>query len=683
MPYNEIYSDYVNHMKGETPMKNKIIILLVFLLLATSVSAFAAKKTTTPPAPTLSYYPTTPTNGNVTVTVYYPSTAMVKQYKLGSTGIWTTYTAPVAIYSNTYFYARYQTYTGYWSNLGGYNITNIDKTPPSDPTLTASTTLPTNQDVTVTIGFSSDSTTRQYKIGSSSAWTAYSVPVIVTSNDTVYAKASDSIGNWTSEVSYTISNIDKEAPSAPTLTAGTPNPTTGAVNISITYPADATVKEYKVGSFGIWAGYSDSIAVNSNTIVYARAQDLAGNWSTESSLAVTTIDTTPPDAPTVTSSTTRLTDEPVTIAVNFSTDSTVKQYKLSSTGVWTEYTTPITLNKNDTVYAKSSDAAGNWSLESSCVISNIVKTVMGYTVKYYSTDVSSYNSMVANTSTLNEIATATFNVDGYGTLTGTAPTDQINYASSNGIRTKLMVSNNFDSTIAKQLLESTTNRQTLKNNILNMLRTYNYTGVDIDIENIPASDRTYLTTLMSEIYGALKPLGYGVSIAVAAKTYDSSSATWNYAYDYKSLAQYSDFLMIMAYDEHYPGGTPGAVASINWVTSVVDYALTVVPKEKIILGMAAYGYDWAGTTTKSYSINGCFNLASQYGSTINFDTTTKSKYFTYVVSGVTHTVWFEDGDTIAYKLDLANSRDLKGVGIWRLGLENANYWTMIRSKLNK
>jgi len=589
-------------------MRNKknwlIIILLISTLFVNSASVFATKKptpTTIPSAPTLSYSPTALTNGNVTVTVYYPSTAVIKQYRLGTNGIWATYSAPIVISSNTYVYARYQSSSGYWSNLGGYQINNIDKTPPSNPTFSVSSTVPTNQNVTVTIGFSSDSTTKQYKIGGSSTWTSYTIPVILTSNNTVYAKACDSAGNWTPEENLTLSNID----------------------------------------------------------------------------------TTAPEKPTINVSTAKLTDLPVTVVINFSLDSAIKQYKIGPIGSWIDYTGPIALSINNTIYAKSSDALGNWSSEASYVVTNIVKTVLGYTVKNYSTDMTSYNSIIANASSLNEIATATFSVDGSGNLIGTAPTDQINYANSNGIRTRLMVSNSFNATIAKQLLESAVNRQTLKNNIINLLKTYNYTGVDIDIENIPATDRTYFTTFMSEIYGALKPLGYGVSVAVQAKTYDSPNATWNYAYDYNYLAANADFLMIMAYDEHYPGGTSGSIASISWVTSVIDYALTVVPKEKIILGMAAYGYDWVGTTTKAYSISGCYSLANQYGATVNFDSTTKSKYFTYTVNGVSHTVWFEDGDTIVYKLDLANSRDLKGVGIWRLGLENANYWTTIKSKLNK
>ncbi|MCX8132239.1 MAG: glycosyl hydrolase family 18 protein [Clostridia bacterium] len=638
---------------------------------------------TAPENPIFSISDTYLSNGSTTVTIDFSSDSLIKLYKVGNEGLWTDYTAPLAISSSDIIFAKACDDAGNWTPEVNYFVSNTDSIPPASPEFIASTSGLTNQDVIININYSADSVERQYKTDNSEIWLAYSVPVIMSSNGTLYARAADSAGNWSQEVSFTVDNIDKTAPDAPTFLASTTAFTNQNVTVSISYSADSIVMLYKTGTSGIWSDYNAPLILNFNDTIYAKASDSAGNWTSETTYTVGNIDTVAPEAPTVHISTTSPTDQPVTVTIAFGTDASVKQYRLGASGTWTDYSAPLLLSSNNTIYARSSDIAGNWSPESFLNVTNISKTVLGYTVKYWSTDVGSYNSMVANTSVLNEIATATYSVDGLGTLTGTAPADQIDYANKNGIRPKLMVSNNFDANIAKQLLDSYENRQNLKNNILNILKTYNYKGVDIDIENIPASCRNNFTALMSEIYSTLKPLGYGVSVAVQAKTYDSPNASWTYAFDYKSLAMYSDYLMIMAYDEHYPGGTPGAVASISWVTSVVDYALTVVPKEKIVLGLAAYGYDWANGTTKSYSINGCINLANQYGSTIYLDNATKSKYFTYTVNGIVHTVWFEDGETISYKLDLVNSKDLKGVGIWRLGLENSNYWNTIKLKLNK
>ncbi len=310
------------------------------------------------------------------------------------------------------------------------------------------------------------------------------------------------------------------------------------------------------------------------------------------------------------------------------------------------------------------------------------KKVLGFTTYYYSGDRSSYNSMVNNSGYIDEISTATHITDGYGNITGILPTEQINYASSNNIVPTLLVGNNFSGDIAKTLLESSTNRNNFKTNLLNILKSNNYKGVNIDIEGIYSSNRNHYTTFLGEIYSALKPLGYTISVSVPAKTIDNPNYTWNYAYDYAAISNYADYILLMTYDEHYPGGSAGPVASIGWVTNVIKYATTVIPKEKIYFGLAAYGYDWSSNGTKAYSINGCYNLAVSNGATIHWDNTSKCPYFNYTDSnGIAHTVWFENSMSIEYKLDLVNTYDLGGVGIWRLGLENSDYWNVIKSKI--
>jgi spore germination protein YaaH len=312
------------------------------------------------------------------------------------------------------------------------------------------------------------------------------------------------------------------------------------------------------------------------------------------------------------------------------------------------------------------------------------KIVLGYATYYYSGDTSSYNSMSTNTSSINEVATNTYTTDGIGNITGLTPTNQITYANNNGIKPLAMITNNFDGNIAKTLLESSTNRQALINNTLSAIKTNGYKGVNIDLEGVFYSDRSYLRTFMSELYSTLHSQGFYVTMAVPAKTSDSLTNPWSGAYDYAALANYSDQIVLMTYDEHYPGGTPGPIASIGWVESVIKYAITVIPKEKLLLGTSAYGYDWSSTGTKAYSISGIYNLATNYNSTILWDSISQSPYFTYIdSSGINHIVWFENSASLAYKLNLVNSYNLSGIGIWRLGLENADYWTTIKTKFNK
>lgn len=324
------------------------------------------------------------------------------------------------------------------------------------------------------------------------------------------------------------------------------------------------------------------------------------------------------------------------------------------------------------------------SITTSAPSTILKKLVLGYTTYYYSGDSSSYNSMVSNTSTIDEIATDTYTADGTGNISGLIPTNQITYANNNGIKAFAMITNNFDGAIAKSLLESSQNRTNLINNIVNGLKLNGYKGVNIDLEGVYYYDRSYLTTFMNELYTALHPQGFYVTMAAPAKTSDSPSASWSGAYDYAALPNYSYQIVLMTYDEHYPGGTPGPIASIGWVENVIKYAVTVIPRSKVLLGTAAYGYDWSGSTTKAYGLSGIYNLALTTASTINWDSVSQAPYFNYIDStGISHSVWFENAQSLNYKLDLVNSYNLSGIAIWRLGLENADYWTSIKTKFNR
>jgi spore germination protein YaaH len=317
-------------------------------------------------------------------------------------------------------------------------------------------------------------------------------------------------------------------------------------------------------------------------------------------------------------------------------------------------------------------------------ITTTKKQVLGFTTYYYNGDSSSYNSMAANTSTIDDIATQTYTTDGLGNISGLIPTNQITYANNNGIKTYVMLQNNFDGNIAKSVLENPTNRQALQNNLLNAIKTYGYKGVNVDLEGVFYYDRNYYTTFVQELYNLLTPLGYSVTLSVPAKTSDSLTNSWSGAYDYAALSQYCDQIAIMTYDEHYPGGTAGAVASIGWVENVLKYAVTVIPKEKIMLGVAAYGYDWSSNGTKAYGINGMYNLAATNNATVMWDDVSKTPYFNYTdASGIVHSAWFENSQSVGYKLDLVNTYNINGIAIWRLGLENADYWASIKTKFNR
>lgn len=312
------------------------------------------------------------------------------------------------------------------------------------------------------------------------------------------------------------------------------------------------------------------------------------------------------------------------------------------------------------------------------------KTVLAFTTYYYPEDKSSYNQMVENTSSINNIATDTYTIDNKGNLSGNVPKEQIAYANDNKIKPLAMITNKFNADLAKTLLENPANRKLLINNILNTLKTNNYKGVNIDFENVYYYDRDYYTSFLKELYEELNPKGFTVTASVPAKIKDDSKAPWVGAYDYKEIAKYTDEVILMTYDEHSLDGAAGPVASINWVKSVIKYASSNIPTSKIVLGVASYGYDWSSKGSKAYGIDAIYKLAETNNAEIKWNDAYKSPFFNYKdKAGVSHTVWFENSTSLSYKLDIVNDNNLAGIAIWRLGLENEDYWSTIKAKLNK
>lgn len=248
-----------------------------------------------PSTPTLSANPTAPTSGNVTVTVTYPADAEVKEYKISTDGTWTAYSVSVVLNANNTVYARCKDAAGNLSEVGSVIVSNIDKIAPSTPTLLANPTAPTSSSVTVTVTFPTDAAVKEYRIGTS-AWSAYTVPVVLAANNTVYARCADSAGNLSEVGSIIVSNIDKIAPEKPALFKNPSTLTGGSVTVMITYPPDAAVKEYRIG-IGAWIAYTAPVVLSANNTVTARCKDAAGNLSGENSITVDNIDKTPPGIP--------------------------------------------------------------------------------------------------------------------------------------------------------------------------------------------------------------------------------------------------------------------------------------------------------------------------------------------------------------------------------------------------
>ncbi len=238
--------------------------------------------------------------------------------------------------------------------------------------------------------------------------------------------------------------------------------------------------------------------------------------------------------------------------------------------------------------------------------------------------------------------------------------------------------------LARHMLATADTRKAFIDDVERLIKEYGYDGVNIDIENIRLEDRNRFSLLIKELYSRLNPQGYKVTVCVPAKTGDNRSNSWSGPFDYNKIGKYSDLVAIMTYDEHGYSSGPGPIASYEWVRSVAGYAVSQMPRQKILLGMPGYGFDWkVGQKSPTYiSYSQAIEIANSRDAKIQWDSKAKVPYFKYwESSGQEHEVWFESSYSLEAKLDIVEEFNIRGIAIWRLGLEDPEVWNMLDKRI--
>ena len=235
--------------------------------------------------------------------------------------------------------------------------------------------------------------------------------------------------------------------------------------------------------------------------------------------------------------------------------------------------------------------------------------------------------------------------------------------------------------VASNVLINDSNRNVFIKNLRNEMNQFKYDGINIDMENLNLTDRDSFSLMIKKLSDALHRDGKVVTVSVPANTGDSRANPWSQWFDYEKLGLYSDGLMLMTYDEHNPRTKPGSTASVDWTESTIRYALKQgVPSSKILLGIAGYGWDWDTTTNKaSYSSYAqLMDQKTKYKAKDIWDSRSQTPHFKYIDKEQhSHQAWFENSYSLRFKLDLVEKYNLRGIGIWRLGLEDPMYWDII------
>ncbi|KSV58482.1 glycosyl hydrolase family 18 protein [Acetivibrio ethanolgignens] len=230
----------------------------------------------------------------------------------------------------------------------------------------------------------------------------------------------------------------------------------------------------------------------------------------------------------------------------------------------------------------------------------------------------------------------------------------------------------FSNYLITAIVENEAARENLISQVMETVRQKGYGGVDIDFEYIRREDRDGFTAFVAEMADALHAEGYQLSVALAPKTSADQPGLLYEGKDYGALGAIADQVLLMTYEWGYKYGPNMAVAPLNMVRRVVDYAITEIPAEKINLGIPNYGYDWplpfVRGVTEARTIGNveAVTIAIENSAVIQFDEIAKSPFFRYTRDGIEHEVWFEDARSINEKLGLVKEYGLKGTGWWQI-----------------
>lgn len=277
-------------------------------------------------------------------------------------------------------------------------------------------------------------------------------------------------------------------------------------------------------------------------------------------------------------------------------------------------------------------------------------------------------------------------IDGDGNVRSQADSAYVQWAHGHGLEVWGLLSNSFDPDMTTEALSSYEKRMNAIVQILEYSDLYNLDGINIDFENVYTKDGENVTQFMRELKPMAQAKNLIVSIDVTPK---SNSEMWSAFLDRKALGTLVDYLIVMAYDEHWAASPiAGSVASLPWVENSISRIIEEdnVPPEKVILGIPLYTRIWTeaqvdGKTkvsSKSVSMNAVEKIIKEKKLTPTFDKAAGQNYVEYKEDGALKKIWIEDKVSLKSRVELAKSMGLGGIGSWNRSFSNPSAWEALQ-----
>lgn len=293
------------------------------------------------------------------------------------------------------------------------------------------------------------------------------------------------------------------------------------------------------------------------------------------------------------------------------------------------------------------------------------------------------NSLVKNTQSLNSISPVWYELNSEGKLQATnhkTKTAITAAAKQANIKIIPVIANNFDPVRVSKVINNSDTSRLFIEELANLATTENYQGFDIDWEEINPADQQSFTLFIQKAAELLHTYNLTLTVSVHPQTGQTSDREVAKAYKLAGLSQTADTIKIMAYDFHNPNSNPGAITPFIELKQVLKFSTSIIPTEKIILGLPTYGYDWPANGQKGSAVSflQAQEIIKKYNGQVTRDTNSDSLVGNYNFAENSHQVWFEDAQTINKMVEIARSYGVYQFSFWRLGVEDPEVWGKIK-----
>ncbi|HSN65149.1 MAG TPA: glycosyl hydrolase family 18 protein, partial [Fusibacter sp.] len=270
-----------------------------------------------------------------------------------------------------------------------------------------------------------------------------------------------------------------------------------------------------------------------------------------------------------------------------------------------------------------------------------------------------------------------------GQVNDKSSADYTAWAHARGYEVWALVSNAFDIDMTHAFLTDSNARMRFISEMLSQARANGYEGINIDFENVYLEDRDALTHFVDTFAYYAREAGITLSMDV---TVMGGSDNWSKCYDHVKLGKIVDFLIIMTYDEHWASSpVSGPVASYDWMLYHMTQLADVVDPDKLVMGVPFYTRVWREypstevanefvTKSSAIGMEAQNALIVKYELTPIWDDVDKLYYATFFEENAQVKLWIENARSMAAKMQIINTLNLKGVAAWRRGFETQDIW---------